>query len=273
MRVLRINKAYLKSLESLGLTTLAALRARCASLAASGSSVEIAPVRLQPPSGGPLDVFCKHYKFPRPNWRFLGRASKARCEFRNLQRLQRLGLRAADPVVCGSWRDHWGRLQGAFIATRSIPDALTLVEFWRSHCADLTTAGSRALRSTLARQLAEITRRMHDAGFFHRDLYWRNVLVTRQPACDPVLWLIDCPRGHVHWLPLPGLRRHHVVMDLASLDRWAHRLCTPTERLRFIRHYLGAEASASEVKALARRVQAYRLRRWREPDREAATTS
>ena len=109
-------------------------------------------------------------------------------------------------------------------------------------------------------QLADMVQRMHRGHFFHNDLYWRNVLVTWHPPAEPELWWIDCPRGGFNRWPW---RQHGLAMkDLAALDRWAHQLCTESERLIFIRDYLGSGAKAAEVKTLARSTEAYRLKRW-----------
>ena len=58
-------------------------------------------------------------------------------------------------------------------------------------------ASEREARRNVIRQLAEMTRRIHDSHFFHHDLVWRNVLVTGFPFAPARLWWIDCPRGAV----------------------------------------------------------------------------
>lgn len=210
--------------------------------------------RTLPAGGESIPVFCKQYLFPTATWKFIGRASKARCEFANYEVFSNLEIPCAEPVVCGEERDWMGRLRRAYIVTREVPEAQTLVEFFRSGPVD------RKVRAELVRQIAEMTRRIHHAGFFHHDLVWRNILVTRDPT--PKLWWIDCPRGQFdHWSPWRNRRR---LKDLASLDKLASQECTERERVRFITIYLGQERLGSSGKKLVRDALAYRKERWPE---------
>jgi tRNA A-37 threonylcarbamoyl transferase component Bud32 len=103
-----------------------------------------------------------------------------------------------------------------------------------------------------------MTRRIHERSFFHNDLYWRNILVTRAVDGAPELWWIDCPRGHHSRFR----REPRRVKDLACLDRMASLHCTRKERLEFVRAYLGKDRLDNEVIHLARTVSTYRRRRW-----------
>jgi tRNA A-37 threonylcarbamoyl transferase component Bud32 len=208
----------------------------------------------------PLAVFYKQYDYRGGSWKFLWRASKARCEFRNYAALERLGVRCAQRIAFGERRDWLGRLERAFLLTQAVPDTQTLVEFEQRACADRSTAAARALRDRLSRQLAAMTRRIHEAGFFHHDLVWRNVLVQHTPPSEPQVWWIDCPRGGFdRWSPWRARRR---LKDLASLDKQAKLRCTRGERLAFLMHYLQKDRVDADVKRLAREVLAYGQARW-----------
>jgi hypothetical protein len=174
----------------------------------------------------------------------------------------RLEVPAAEAIAAGEIRDHWGRLQQAFILTRSVPAAITLLEFLQGPARDRSRAEIRALRRELIRQLAAMTRRIHDARFFHHDLVWRNVLVSSPPGHPPRVCWIDCPRGSfVRW-PAPQNRRR--LKDLASLDKPAGRWCTRGERVLFIREYLGLAKLNRRAKRLVRETLHYRQHRWPE---------
>ena len=212
------------------------------------------------PERKPLLVYYKHYQPVRPKWEFIGRRSKARCEYENYAVFKRLGIPAPERVAIGEERDILGRLLRTFIVTRAVPNAMTLTEFVEKHCPHRRTLEMRKLRFAICRRLAELTRRMHDAGFFHRDLVWRNVLVTWLPPSPPELWWIDCPRGRfTHRTFLRGIRR---LRDLASLGKSAVRWCTAGERIHFMRIYLGKDHLDSEAKALILREMEYRKKRW-----------
>jgi hypothetical protein len=223
------------------------------------TGVQVKPVGLDSPGRKPLELFFKLYTYQPPSWLFFGRASKARCEFRNYAVFTRLGIRCARRVACGEERDALGRLRRAFILTEAIPDAVTLVEFFQN-VAERLRPGAHQLRQAVIRQLAEMTRRAHGAGFFHHDLVWRNVLVTHAPPDEPRLWWIDCPRGRFdHWSPWRERRR---VKDLASLDKVASQLATRLERVLFVKHYLGLSRLDAGAKSLIRHALTYRKQRW-----------
>jgi tRNA A-37 threonylcarbamoyl transferase component Bud32 len=107
-----------------------------------------------------------------------------------------------------------------------------------------------------------MTRRLHDGGFFHNDLYWRNILVTGDSTGNPQLFWIDCPRGRYARFR----RAQKRLKDLACLDRAASLFCTRAERLDFVREYLGKAALDDETRELAAAADLYRRRRWQ--DRE-----
>ena len=243
--------------QALGVDSVQAVSARfLAAPPPTKTTVIVRQTQMPLPNGGTLEIFYKQYEFARPAWKFLGRPSKARCEFQNYATFARLGIACADPVACGEDRDALGRLRRAFIVTRAIPDAQTLVEFWSERRA------TRVTRITLIEQLARWTRCIHDENFFHHDLVWRNILVSRDGKGIPQLWWIDCPRGGFNrW---PPLRTRKLLKDLASLDKSAARFCTRTERLRFVKVYLGIKRLTDAAKKLIREELAYRKSRWPE---------
>jgi tRNA A-37 threonylcarbamoyl transferase component Bud32 len=255
--MLRIAPAYRSSFEQLGLTYLESIVAFFAGNSA-GRGVSVRPFQLPIPGQPPLSIFYKQYEYRPAAWSFWGRASKARCEYENYAVFRSLNIPCAEPVAIGEQRDGLGRLRRAFIITRAIPEARTLLDFARQK----TDSG----RAVLRQQLAAFTRRIHRAGFFHNDLYLRNLLVTTESA-EPKLWWIDCPRGSfAHWLPW---RRRRRLKDLACLDKAASQLCSKAERVAFIREYAGERRLSATAKRLIQDVQAYRRMRWPEDWRGA----
>jgi lipopolysaccharide kinase (Kdo/WaaP) family protein len=211
-------------------------------------------------AGKPLPVFFKQYAFARPSWKFLGRASKARREFENYDVFQRLGISSAERVACGEQRDWLGRLRCAFIVTRAVPNATTLLEFVPKHCPDAASPEKEKMRETIIVQLAAMTRRIHEASFFHNDLFWRNILVQLAAGGEPKLLWIDCPRGKFKsWLFRPYRAR---LRDLAALDQPAEKFFTPRERMTFMKLYLGQERPNAAAKQVIRDTLAYRRDHW-----------
>lgn len=224
--------------------------------------VWVKPASLAVAGGRRLAVYFKLYGYHPPIWKFVGRPSKARCEYRNYEAMRALGIPTAEPLAWGEERDGWGRLRRAFIVTRAIEGALPLPEFVRRHCPDPKAVSTRAMRRSLIGQVAALTRRMHDAGFFHHDLVLRNALVTATPENGAQVWWIDSPRGRLdRWSPW---RRRRRIKDLASLLKSSEALGTTRERLRFLHLYLRPIDPTLPLRRLMRDVWRYRHDRWAE---------
>lgn len=235
--------------------------------AALPNKVLVAPKTVLAPGHEPLAIFFKCYSFPSPNWRFWMRPSKAQREFENYAVFEKLGIQCPHRVAWGETRDGLGRLRYAFIVTRAVRDAVTLLEFARTPGSNSLSAGNRQTRIGLSDELAAMVRRLHAGHFFHNDLYWRNVLVEWGADRAPRLWWLDCPRGKFRsWSPW---RRRWQIKDLAALDVAASALCSRSERVRFIKDYLNAKKLDARSKALIRDVEGYRLRRWPSPSHHA----
>jgi tRNA A-37 threonylcarbamoyl transferase component Bud32 len=261
--MLLIDESCRAAFAAIGLTSFESIVACFEGNGGAGPTrVLVKQHTIEPPGEPAMTVFYKRYEHGSGSWKFLARASKARREFENYSVFARLAVACAQRLACGEQRDALGRLRQAFIITRAIPGALPLIEFVAKHCPGRSTSAARTLRSALCRQLADMTRRIHDAGFFHHDLVWRNILVTSQSPGEPALWWIDCPRGRLdRWSPWRQRRRWR---DLASLDKSASKYCSRGERVAFIKRYLRKPKLDAEAKRLIRDTLDYRRRRWPE---------
>jgi tRNA A-37 threonylcarbamoyl transferase component Bud32 len=177
----------------------------------------------------------------------LGR-SKARREFRNLERLRQWGLDAPAAVGWGEER-RLGFVVRSFLLSEAVPNALPLDRFIRDWLPGRPEAERRVLRAALILRLAEATRRLHTHRFVHHDYYWRNIILSG--ASLDRFWLIDAHKGSV-W---PGwAERRSRAKDLATLDAPAPQFFRRTDRLRFLLAYLGEARLSPRAKAFARAV-------------------
>lgn len=258
--MLLIKPGFQNVFRALGLDSCATVVKHFMTGETPAGPVTLRRISVTDDDGAKVSAFYKQYEYTKPAWKFIGRASKARCEFANYTVFARLGVRAADAIACGEERTALGRLRRAFIVTREIPLALTLGEFFDQHCSNRADANSRALRGALLEQLAQMTRYIHDASFFHHDLVWRNILVSPDNKGAAQLWWIDCPRGEFdRWSPW---RRGRQVKDLALLDLVGALRCSMCERLQFMKDYLGKSRLNVVAKTLIRDVLHYKVRKW-----------
>lgn len=155
---------------------------------------------------------------------------RIKAEWQNLQLFVKWGIPTAPLVAWGLERRFGCFMRGAMI-TAEISGTDDLAALARNHDPRLQ---QRDWLDKVSRQLAEATRRMHQHGFAHNDLKWRNLLVNQ--AGD--LFLIDCPTGGFWWGPLLDYR---IIKDLACLDKVAKYHLSRTRRLRFYLQYRGRQ--------------------------------
>lgn len=164
--------------------------------------------------------------------KYLGR-SRVRAEWENLQLFTALGIPTPPLVAWGESRSGFRFVRGALV-TLQVSHASNLLDL---HHARSPWVFERAQFRQLATQVADYTRRLHQVGFAHGDLNWRNILVS----CDPLLpvpqvLFFDSPAGRTwHW---PFLE-HRIIKDLALLEKIARRALPLRWRLWFYYQYTG----------------------------------
>ncbi len=161
--------------------------------------------------------------------RWFGRP-RVRAEWENLLAFRSWGIPTATIVGYGLERRLGGFERGAMI-TEEIPHTMDLARMAKDRDPRLKDA-DWVLK--VSRQIAAITRIMHDRHFVHNDLKWRNLLVTE--GADPQVFLIDCPSGETWQGPF---LRYRIIKDLACLDKVAKYQLSRTQRLRFYHQYTG----------------------------------
>ena len=178
-------------------------------------------------------------------WQFRPRIKK---EWENLQAFQSWGIPTARLVAYGLER-HCGRFWRGALVTSEIQGATDLAKMARNNDARLH---DRAWVTSVARQIARVTRIMHGHGFAHNDLKWRNVLVTDQ--VPPRVFLIDCPSGNYWWRPFLNYR---IIKDLACLDKVAKYQLSRVQRLRFFLEYREHQRLDADDKRLMRKILSF----------------
>jgi tRNA A-37 threonylcarbamoyl transferase component Bud32 len=179
--------------------------------------------------------------------RYVGR-SRVRGEWENLLFFMKLGIPTANLVAYGH-ELRWGLFKRGALITEALPDTTEMAGLARE---DSPLLKNRAWIRQVARQTADFTRRLHDKGFIHNDLKWRNILVTCGEK--PRVFFIDCPLGKT----LFGLKwRRGIAKDLACLDKVAKQSLSRTTRLWFYKIYSGHEKLTKVDKLTIRKVLAF----------------
>ena len=225
---LAVNRAFAPVLEAAGLTTVAAFMEFEGGEVAKRAVVDRRTDRIRL-SGDDSEFvgFLKRHR--RPRWREYLKAwlrltrpmLGARGEWEAIWRFHESGLPTMTPVALGECR------AGSFVLTESLEPGQKL--------SDLATEPSleAASRHRLVREVADLARRMHDAGLHHQDFYLGHLLCRIDQPHEPV-YVLDLGRAR----RLRRLGSRWIIKDLAQLH-YSSRYLTTTDRLRFLTSYLG----------------------------------
>jgi tRNA A-37 threonylcarbamoyl transferase component Bud32 len=163
--------------------------------------------------------------------RYVGRP-RIRAEWENLLNFHAWGIPSATVVGFGQERRRGAFVRGALI-TEELPDTSDLARIASQRDARMRDG---AWVAHVSRQIAWATRMMHDQGFTHNDLKWRNLLVDNRALGN--VYFIDCPGGSFWWGPM---LRYRIIKDLACLDKVARHHLSRSQRLAFYKLYLGKQ--------------------------------
>ncbi len=210
--------------------------------------------------GSESAVYVKRYHYPR--WRqrieamFRGtffNNTRARNEYRVLSLMRRLGIQAVKPIAFGERRVlHFCR--SCFLITEAVPGAMSLVSFIRTFSRHPSSSKTRRTKLEILVSLAQQVRHMHEAGFVHRDLFWRNVLIRPLPDDHFEFYFLDASVGKR--IRIPQRRQDSIVHDIAAMGVLGPEFCSKADQLRFLLVYLDTDRLSSEDRAWLRRVQA-----------------
>ena len=154
-------------------------------------------------------------------------------EWRAIKRLSELGVDSMRAVAYGTRGRNPAR-RHSFIITRSLEPAISLEDF----CRDWPTSPpSLSLKRALIIRVANMTRRMHECGVNHRDLYLCHFLLHLHPPPEASafrLAIIDLHRTQIR----KRTPRRWRDKDLAGLYFSALNIgLTKRDFLRFLRAY------------------------------------
>ncbi len=182
-----------------------------------------------------------------------------RVEAQNIRRLTAARIASMELLAYGENLQPDGRLE-SFVLTEELEGHQPLDDFLRARFPPTLSRGTHARDRDLhrlIREVAAVVRRLHRAGYNHRDLYCCHLFVREPDRGRFELKLIDLQRVERRRC----FRRRWLVKDLAQLAYSAPRgSIQPTHRLAFMRYYLGVKKLGQGDKRLIRAVLAKRQR-------------
>ena len=197
-------------------------------------------------------IFLKHYH-SRTIVHRIGRLlgfSDAKCEMRFSRYLASHGVETAPALaaVCANGRE-WLATLGVLPAERA--------HEWQLERLTRGQEGRREIQKAIA-AVAEMIGQMHAVGVIHCDLHAGNLLI-RTETSSPTPVLMDLHRMKKR----RRVSRRARIANLAQLFHDRFDWTTRTERLRFLKHYLGTGGTGGTLKGWQRMVEdfAWRHRR------------
>ena len=185
-------------------------------------------------------VYVKHFLVPdlRAKLRQWFRRGKGRNEGRRTRLLNAIGVPTITPIALGEQRKSKILFEN-YLITPAIPDAVPLDELVEQRLPALPEDRRSTIRSRLAKELATLTARLHDAGFVHKDFHPGNILVQIDANDQPILAMIDLDALRV----CRKLNWQAAEQNLALLNHYFWLRSNRTDRLRFCEAYLKARKS------------------------------
>jgi tRNA A-37 threonylcarbamoyl transferase component Bud32 len=191
--------------------------------------------------------FVKRYLIPGKHLRRYLAASRVNREWKNLSWFEKHQIPTPRRIVMGEG-DRWQGQYWGVIVSEEVSQTIDLRKVYRDSPEMLR---NRFWRLEIIKRLASVVAKLHETGFIHNDLQWRNILVSLPNDADCRVFLIDCPAGRPIYLR--GNRRG-VVRDLAFLDKMAKVALSKTDRLRFYMLYRRVKRLRERDKKEIRRV-------------------
>ena len=204
------------------------------------------------------NIYFKTYSFHGQTFDYFMRSSKCAVEVNSYQTLEEIGIPTIEPLAFGEDRIS-GALKSCFIVTKSIDDTLPLDDFAYQVWYNMEAEEKKQAFEEIFDEIVKYTRMAHDAGFFHYDLKWRNILVKKIDGHYKTFW-IDCPRGRKSSLRETRGR----MVDLSCLARLALSYLSKSQRYRFLARYMD-DAPRAEVRKMWNLVDDHLSRRLPDP--------
>lgn len=206
-------------------------------------------------------VYVKHYLVPngRAILRQWFRRGKGRNEGKRAKTLAAAGVPTITPIALGEQRKHRFLLEN-YLVTPAIDDTIPLDTFVETELPTFSLERRTKLRRFIARELATLTARLHEAGFLHLDFHPGNVLVRLGADDRPVLAMIDLDALRV----VKKVSQTDAQTNLAHLNHYFWLRSTKSDRARFLQEYLASRTvKFASAEKLARGIE-IETRSWAE---------
>lgn len=186
-------------------------------------------------------IYFKTYSFHGQLKDYFLRQSKCAVEVNSYQVLDEIGIPTIKPLAFGEDRI-FGMLKSCCIVTLGVDNTTQLEDWAKEVWMKLPEDEKKTSFKQIFEETAKYTSMAHESGFFHYDLKWRNIIISKDGDDYKTTW-IDCPRGR----KMPLREERGRMVDLSCLARLALSYLSKSQRLRFLYTYYSEKATKEEV--------------------------
>ena len=178
------------------------------------------------------------------------KTAAADSDFYAAMQLAEHGIPVPRPVAVGRQRNRLGERR-SFVLMEELPQGEALERLLPRRQEKKPEYALLREERTLIEQTAGLVRRLHEGGFYHRDLYLSHIFLCRAASGGEKLCLIDLQR-----VIQPRLfRRRWQVKDLAQLYYSSRSWFRRTDILRFLQFYFSCNRLTGSHKKIIRAVE------------------
>ncbi|KKM97042.1 hypothetical protein LCGC14_1172060 [marine sediment metagenome] len=169
--------------------------------------------------------------------KYLFTPTRTRTEWKVANRLLSKGINTALPLAIAEKRS-WSLLDSSMLITKAVSRSEPLMEFCQTTFSGILSGEKLFEKKKLLNELAGFIRKIHEKGFFHKDLHAGNILIKFNndyfsPVKDYSFYLMDLHRVKI----LKGLSSRKRLHNLAQIFNSLSSILTKSDRLSFVKSY------------------------------------
>ncbi|MCX7702603.1 MAG: hypothetical protein N2234_00650 [Planctomycetota bacterium] len=178
--------------------------------------------------------------------KFTKQVSSLKGEAEAIMRFSELGIRTTPVLAFGSKTVLWKRF--SFLMTQDVGEHPRLEHYFPHNFGTSSKDKDFKTRCSFINSLAQLIRKMHKGGVNHRDLYGSHIFVVETSNGWDFI-ILDLNRADVR----KTVGERWLVKDLSALAASVPS-ATNSDKLRFLKNYLGIERLDSDSKSFARKI-------------------
>ena len=180
-------------------------------------------------------------------------SSKAARELKAAVAIARKGINTLTPVAIGE-KERCSLIKESYVVLEKLKECRDLNSYFLKEYPVSRSHQSLLEKWKIIKKFGILVRNVHQEGVFQSDFSLNNFLLTKDFKERVKLYLTDFEKITIK----PALSFDQKVKCLAKLNRVGKEIST-TDRLRFLKSYMGSDVSCQQISSLARTIQEHTI--------------